>query len=318
MLDFDGIGNALALDLVEYLPDLSSYDAIISAHPWSTVIVAACLLQRHTNDPMLVDCHGEFAPFPVSVHPRVDLYVGGRIQRSLPWKIRARCVPTGIPVRRQFDARGVPKQNKLVVMLGADGRSDAGVAECLPAIIRAVKPDTIVVLSGYQFRQEIWQEAGPELDRTISFVSDRDDVSDILADTKWLLTKASGSPVAEGFVSGCHVLCFASGVFWEDEARAYLSAERVVFPVGPADCLGDVVVDDIALNAIADQCSSANENIWSTIEGGREPPRSDLEAKAVALLRSNVELDDPIVRRLERTSEVFRELCSVWDAGIVD
>ncbi|MFD0207129.1 MULTISPECIES: hypothetical protein [Saccharothrix] len=260
ILDSEAIPEALGPDLAHLLPDPADYDVVLSAHPWSTAVAITAM--ESVTGTMLVDCHGEFAPFPNGFHERVDLYVGGRLSRSVPAWVRRRCVPTGVPVRAQFGRDRRPKEPKLVLLGGSAGHAITETARLAAGVAERVGARQVVAIAPNDEVASSWRTAGiPDV------AVEPTDISSQLADATWLITKASGPPVAEGLASGCQVLCPPSGVFWEDEARAYLSAERVVHPLAPLGAVPSRVdVDVEAARRVAQECVDAGSAIWTSIE----------------------------------------------------
>lgn len=320
LLYYPGLPAALERDLAKHLP-VSSADVVVSTHSWSMAISSRALEMAKSNA-LLVDCHGDFTPGPAAVSPRVDAYVGAIISRSLPLPARNRIWLTGPPVRESF-SRGVPgvqRHNFLTVIGGASSWFIEEIAPVVQLLADATRPDRVLVLSKNPDSIARWK-AVLRLPAALEaeYIAGREDISDLLLQSRWLVTKASGAAVAEGLACGCRVICIPSGVFWEDEARAHLAANGAVAAIDRSMPVAEVrrILSGIKeLHPIGDLCRKAASAIWDVIESGC--PIKDSPREEIAALSKIAELlDDGNLHGLEHTGIALKSGIRAW-GGRVD
>ena len=268
--------------------DLGSHEAVIATHPWTGKLIGV-EAARQGADAAIVECHAEFSRFPVFADARVDAYFGAGELAPNPTAIRKRCHTAGIPIRSSFiparNARSV-RRRQLVVNAGASGWLIARTAVHLPLLVEALQPDTVNLLAPSEAAVDEWER---RLVGSVPIANEMTigstDVGDLLCSSRWLLTKAGGTPVAEGLAAGCEVYSFESGVPWEDEALTWLAARYQVVAMRP-----NMSVDELRLagqtvaatpRTTAHACRVAANVIWTAIERGQftqepEPAAGDL------------------------------------------
>lgn len=284
ILDRPDLPAALAQDLAGLLP-IEEYDVVLSVHPWSTVIVAQCL-QRNNKHVYFADVTCDFGGFPVFYPREVDVFFGSGRPRALSPQFSSKCMSVGIPARREFFATDDEKRGRLLVATaGTSGWLIERIVACIPAASRLVEPDELVVLAPNSAAATKWRSALRTSGVRADVAEVGRDVAPWLRKARWVLTKASGAAVTESLAAGCRVLAVESGVFWEDDARDYLSSRFVVIPVEVETDMREFR-SLIALESTwRDACAIARSSgtvIWNAIEERRqlEPDRS-----AIATLR---------------------------------
>ena len=279
----------LQLLLDRHFPE--GVDSILSAHPWSTLALARWLEPR--PGPTLVDCHSEFTPFPVFPHPRVNSFVGAGRPTPRNRQLAERLHVLGLPVRRSF----VPlsetrtRDGTLVVNAGSDAWAIKEVAKVVPQAARLLEPSRVVLLAPTASADHAWRSelrVGGRFETLVGVT----DIGLLLCASSWLVTKAGGTPIAEGLVAGCSVLAMATGIPWEDDGLSWLTSRGHVIPIGgtfpeqwTASLLGAREGQDTGLRSmLADSAS----NIWRHLELGAQVAPVDAYASiASELVRSS-------------------------------
>lgn len=309
VLDSTRIAGALALDLGKWVS--ADFDAVISVHPWSTSIANRALTDGASQS-FLVDLTADFTPFPVLVCPRVDCYLGPGPHRPLPLRVRHRSLQVGLPVRKSFSGSTTKrKPGLLVVSAGAGAWLIAKTAACLPVVTEALSPSWLVALAPTVESAVEWRTALERVGVAAEVRTGITDTGPLLSDATWLLTKASGAAVAEGLAAGCAVLALESGVFWEDEARAYLSAARVVAPVAPTDSAPSLHASLAASDQrerVAMLCRRAGDDIYDVLERGLPVGRETRGERVAAEIQQRLSRE----RVLPASTEVTSELLADW------
>lgn len=288
LLDEKQLWNAIVTDFVDHI-NLTGFDVIICVHLWSTMIVAE-KLKSADLDSKLIDVSGEFSRFPVVINDRVDAYVGGGSVAPLPPKIRGRCHSLGVPVRQGFISHGKEaRKEHLVVSSGTDGWSSNQLAKVLPKVVRALNPRRVLLLAPNATSRAVWEKAISAAPDQIYEIKYRvTDISGLLRNSRWFLTKASGPGAAEGFAAGCELILAATGVFWEDDARSDLLSLLAATPV-------DVSIEDDELaflarrgasnrKLLAERCIQAAASVWQLIEEGC--PQRNVDANDLTIVGS--------------------------------
>lgn len=218
------ISNELLDIFAEELPfdtDLSTYDAIISTHQYSTSILAAHK-QKQECESLLLHVHTNYTPFPLRTHPLIDFYTGATPREDSEDGIHKKLIATGIPVRRAFRYNGEPKEKKIIVLGGADGFGE----------IEKIAEFTTKINSNYELQivcgrnTKVYDELRkrfPSL-HVLGFI---DDLSGYFNRAEFVITKASGLTVAEALNCECIPIFPPPILSWEDEAAKYLCAQGV-------------------------------------------------------------------------------------------
>jgi hypothetical protein len=236
ILDDPRIASGLTRDLSSLVPS-QDFECIVSVHPWSSVIVAnatQCLASK--SRPFVVDCHGEFTPFPLRLVtvPGVDAYLGGLFPGPASPRVRRRMLSTGIPVRTQFQRAPLPPQSgtrrALAISLGHGSWAQRCVDACIAPIIEFLQPQALYVI-GTRVAADAWDARVTTSLKGARYVASADEIASALRRSSHLVTKASGSAVAEALACDCTPLCVATGVFWEDESRAWLASSDAAIPI---------------------------------------------------------------------------------------
>lgn len=258
LLEAEWIDRALHLDLGFELPDLSAYTTILSVHPWSSSIVGSELVRTRNRSTTLVDVTGDFAPFPRSSHKRIDLYCGAGPARPMSLRDVGRCLTTGVPVRRSFECHSeADKQDWVLVNAGRDGWSLRTALEQLPSLVKKVKPSRIYI-AGTKSSTRLSGLGEAELHHIVS-----DDLSSLMQQCRWVLTKASGPPVAEALASRAIPIVYPSGIHWEDDNADRLVAREVCSSIDNLSADDLKFEDRRARVAARKQTLRAAMNIWA-------------------------------------------------------
>jgi hypothetical protein len=211
------VQEALVRDLAPALPhDLSDSDAVLSVHPWSSMLLDRALGRDLAR---LIDCHVEFSSFPVRPLVLATWQTGTWAPRPAVPAERVKHRRTGIPVRRAFAAR--PKSSgTLAVNCGSDGWFAGRALAALPALASAVGATEVVLLAGDRLQAD--PRDLTRLRADVRVIEGQPDVSAEVSRARYLITKAGGAPVAEAPACGAVPILLSSGVSWEDEALARL------------------------------------------------------------------------------------------------
>ena len=316
LMDNHELWQALVKDLIDKI-DLIDNDVVISVHPWSTLIAAEKLRQLGSKS-FLIDYSIDFARFPVVIDNRINAYIGGGEIAPFPIRIRDRCHRFGVPVPKKFVTKGYKRPDRLIVSGGTDGFSSLRLAEVLPNVVNALNPCEIDLLSPTPSTRDVWQKTTSKLALSNYKIIDHEtDISMILKDSKWYLTKASGPGVSEGLVAGCELLLVRSGVFWEDDARDALVGNHVAFPINPG-----LSNDKLSLNiqewtsnrgSLALECVLAASSTWKFIEDGVTNLMTEsLDNLAVSDLLAKLSNFELTYNYLPQTTKVLRALLEDW------
>lgn len=316
LLDDHDLWQALVHDLVNRL-DISDYQVIVSVHPWSTLIAAEKLRQQGSRS-TLIDYTIDFGRFPIVVDRRIDSYIGAGDVGPFPPRIRQRCQRFGIPVRQQFVAQtDVQKSDNLVVSGGTDGFLSQKLSTVLPQVVEALEPALVTILAPTSSARSLWDKALPTLPKSNYRIEvGKTDISQILKEGKWYLTKAS-TGIVEGLAAGCELLLVQSGVFWEDDARDALVTRGVAFPV-------DYTATTMSLRAtiqngsphrqmIANECITAAAETWNFVEKGCPNQKDEFsDDLAVSNLLSNLVSTESSSKVLPETTKMLKTLLDDW------
>lgn len=266
LMEADWVDQTLAEDLWDLL-ELSGFDLVVSAHPWSTSIVAEALVRMGDVSTRLVDYTGELGGFPLSTHPRVDRYFGGGALVQPVADVRARCIATGVVVRPTFSLPVLSVERRgIVVLSGATGsqfRTSLIAAIEFQNHIGEIHP--LKFICGQSPGDPLIEKAehiGGEV------VIGEVDISQHLAAARWCLTKASGSSLAEALAVGCWTVGYRSGVPWEDAYLGDLVTRRVVAVVGEdlSKYPPSIFADGSPWEAAGRSCRMAAEALWKSME----------------------------------------------------
>ncbi|HET7120117.1 MAG TPA: hypothetical protein VFI17_02555 [Solirubrobacterales bacterium] len=309
LMDDGRLSSALARDLRGLLsPD--GFDVIISTHPWSTAICAK-ELQLDNDSPRLLDCHGEFTPFPMPLLTGigVDAYVGGVLTAAARPIDRARTWPTGVPVRIPFQLAPRRAEEAVLAINAGHGSWAFDTASVLARELAHVHGlEAAIVFTGDPAAMERWEGALRGAFDELQFASSAIDIHEALLKSRALLTKASGSAVAEALAAECRILCFESGVFWEDDARARLAALDVAQPISPGSLVSrDGLRLSAAASRLGELCRNAAQTIWGIAEMDRPWRQRQPSAAAPFVMRALERCDG-----LPSSSSAVRELLSEW------
>ena len=313
----EGLVTALTTDLVSILEDSFPHgvDAILSVHPWSTLALANWL--DTTPGPLLVDCHSDFTPFPVFAHRRVDSFVGTGRPRPVSAEVSLRLQVLGLPVRSSFiPSLDSQRSRTLVVNAGSDAWAVRHVAAVVPFVSRLLQPRRIVLLAPTADAARAWEEA-VEVDPRTEILTGVTDIGPLLCAALWLLTKAGGTPVAEGLVAGCLVLAMPTGIPWEDDGLSWLAMRGYVVPVGGTfplqwseALLRQPLESDRELRSLL---ADAGSSIWRHVEaGGPLSSAGELATVARDLLASDEQR--AAVDALPATALQLRKVLGSWRA----
>jgi hypothetical protein len=150
----------------------------------------------------------------------------------------------------------------MAVNCGADGWFlDRALSE-LPRIVAATRCNHVTMLLGAQTNLD--ESVLRSLAADVAAVAGSSDISAVLSDSQFLLTKAGGAPVAEALGADAIPILLDSGVPWEDEARIRLIAANAGL-----DGLSPLLSDDIQrerwragdYTRLGELCRSAAESV---------------------------------------------------------
>lgn len=316
LLDDSRIADALTHDVGDDL-DLSDTDVVVSVHPWSTMICAS-VIRREGLDVLLVDLHGEFSPGPIPL-VRVDevgLFVGVEMVASLSPTMRRRVRRTGVPVRSQF-ADGVDDifpRRALTVSCGHGGWSIDAAMPTVRLMVDRTEPREIFCVGAVP---PAVADLGEKRHLTVTPCGSASSIALALRQSRYAVTKASGTNIAECLSSGTVAVCPPSGVFWEDEARAYLSAIGAIVPselageIDLASAVASVGTRDRLRCRVADAAVSAWTCIAMALRGHpqADDPSLGQPVGLVEEILADVESHD---RSLREVSRVVAELLRAW------
>lgn len=309
LLDDPRITDALCGDLAGLVPlDL---DCCISTHPWSTVI-AATAFEASGASTLLIDSHGEFTPGPLHVtcRDRVDLFVGMTAAAAHPTRVLNRTRLTGVPVRAAFALPPNGARARSGVTLNA-GTEHWALNTSLTLTESVLKSSSVRQLFVIGPRSEQIDRWAATCDVKVAYRDTGNEIADALRSSKLVITKASGSMVAEAVACEAIPLYVRSGVFWEDDARAALSASGV--GLTGSDLCRLALVDYEACQRLGGSCRGAGNSIWAEIEclAERRPrTRSPLSSALADTLLAP--LDDFADSDLAATSTAFAEVTRDW------
>lgn len=230
LMDDPTVADNLASDLWHRLPTLAEYDAVISVHPWSTVIIARALSEQNNTSTVLADCNVNWGPIPDMEVSRVDLFCGGLLRRPVRPALWHRCIPTGVPVRQSFvTGQQETLLGKVCVASGRLGQSTSLVIDAYNRFKSIVQPNQVIVAGAGQ-GEALWRAVvGSKTELVL--IPDIDDVSPYWHGAEWVITKASAASIAEAFAVGAKVVGVASGVLWEDNCMSLLASRGAITPV---------------------------------------------------------------------------------------
>lgn len=212
--------------------DIAGYDAVLSVHPWSTLVAAKLLADSGAT---LVDCHVEFSSFPITPVGRATWHTGTWAAKTVVPSVLRSLRTVGVPIRSSF-VSGNKRVGSLAVNCGADGWFLDQVLSELPRIVAATRCDHVTMLIGTQSNLD--ERVLRSLAVDVTVVAGSSDVSAVLSESQFLLTKAGGAPVAEALGAGTIPILLDSGVPWEDEARVRLVAANAALD-GESPLLSD-------------------------------------------------------------------------------
>lgn len=279
-MDLPDIPLLLAEDLFDRTEFLLNVDAVVSVHPWTSIVLAEAALRRGADDLLIFDVAGDFTHTPVLPHDRVDMYLGGIGARPLSAKVRRKVHATGVPARYSDSTRGSYVDGRLYVAFGRTGYAHKSALVSLMQVVGALRPAEIVIASAGNTKAE--REFIESLrDVAVISVPSGDDVIPWINSAQWILTKASGASISEALASNATVIAYESGVFWEDDSLRYLYAAGAV-----------LTVDAIVANPLA---SAPRRDSWrqtaqqsakitvDTIANrlGKEPREPDVDGRSV-------------------------------------
>ena len=305
---------ALLNDLVTILERswIGRAEAILSVHPWATLALARWL--QATPAPLLIDCHSDFTPYPVFAHPRVNAFVGACRPRLLSAEVSRRLQPLGLPVRRSFNPPVNARRNRtLVVNAGSDAWAVQHVGAVVPFVAELLKPDEVILLAPTADAAKAW-EAEIDASPARKVVMGVTDIGPLLCHATWFLTKAGGTPLAEGLVAGCTVLAMRTGIPWEDDGLAWLAMRGNVIPVDDAfpSQWSELLIKQgvVPSSELRQMLADSVHAIWRHVEAGSPlAPVDDVVGLAERLIVGDTALEgDP----LPATSRELRRILEGW------
>lgn len=260
VLDDPRLAQAIARD---FGPTLRSVDAdvVIAAHPWAAWLCAE-RAQRGAFPPV-VNLHGEFEPGPIPLlwRPEIDMHVGVVQKASSPPRVQRITHSTGVPVRAPFSAQPSDRtvRNGIAVSSGIGGWAESKTFDLLRSSFSTF-PDSV--------RLNVIGHLSPEMSRLAGEFgvdavahSKAEEIAEALRASSVLVTKASGSNVAEALACRTHLICASSGVFWEDAARGHVIAEGLASREPTAN-----QTDHARVEQAGEICRMASERIWGLVE----------------------------------------------------
>lgn len=307
MLDEDWIGPALHADLGHLLP--RDFDIYLSVHPWSTIICARELALRDDAHARLIDYHGEFSQFPIALHERVNLFLGGGDIRPLEPSIRRRCVATGVCVPRRFyDGVKAPgRSDTLVVSAGADGWAVTALAPAATYLIAHLSPSRTLLLAPTSEAAAAWRASAAQGE----IIEGVTDIAPLLKTARYYLSKGGGTAVAEGLAAGCQSYVARSGIFWEDDALAWLALNGIAAFVSPGRAIAPI--DEIAAAHERDRTRRAAASVWDAFASA-PAAAPDNEDETLRCLIGSV--TDAATENLPHTTEKLLARLQAWHAQL--
>jgi hypothetical protein len=294
IMDDPRIIEGLVADLSDLLP-LHDADGVISVHPWSTAIAAEAASRLSPKQrPEIIDCHGEFSPFPLDVakSPFVSCYAGGVFPAAGPPNIRRRTMNTGVPVRVPFQAgpSSCAERSGLTISVGHDSWAASPIGACLEPVVELLRPSMVYVIGESSDAATVDYRVALTVPQ---YVTKGDEISQALGASSHLLTKGSGSAIAEALAMGCIPLCVESGVFWEDEARAWLSGANAVIPIDVESAGRGSWCSVVpgGMPNLGAECRRAANKIWGMLEQLRESDKTERKCVLPAAI-------DKMIRRI--------------------
>src|SRR3989338_804183 len=293
------ISKELLEIIAEELPfdkNLSSYDAIISTHHYSSSVIAAHKVKQNCNT-LLIDVHTDYTPHPLIMHPLINFYTGAIPLEDAGSELNKRIVTTGIPVRKSFQYYGTPKEKKIMIMGGADGFGELEkMVEFVASINNIYEPTVICGRNTLSYKR--LKRKFPKY-QILGYVAD---LSEQFKTAEFVLTKASGLTVAEALNSECIPLFTPPILFWEYEASKYISAH------GAGICLPDFGPNSIkTINAVFssdDYKQALRQQIRQLAKPNATKDIVDLiEHKGRTETRSNPQ--EKMITEMKRYYEVF-------------
>jgi len=101
-----------------------------------------------------------------------------------------------------------------------------------------------------------------------------------------------------------------SGVFWQDEARAYLSADRVVVPVVASDVPLELIAATMPSRnreLFAVQCRVASSAVWDTLERGLPANRPIADISVAAQVEERLQTEQMLPATTAALSRILAE-----------
>lgn len=306
LLDEEWIARLLAEDLASCIP--LGFDTYVSVHPWSSTVCAEALVRSGKDRATLIDYTSEFSAFPLVVHDRVNAYLGGGAVRPLEPKYRARCSSVGVAVPRRFHASadGGMRDSRLVVSAGSDGWAISAMLPSVSLLAETLAPKNIVLLAPTPEAVTAWKRHDIANARIAEGITD---ISALLKESRWYLSKGGGTAVAEGLVARCEGFVASSGIFWEEDSSMFLAAHGVIALVGRMSRL-----DEDARRHERNRCLTAASSVWECVRTGSIPQAN---ARELEVLTALIERSDDIPEdgTIPSTTRMLRQRLRDWRDG---
>jgi processive 1,2-diacylglycerol beta-glucosyltransferase len=200
--------------------NLSDFDLIISTHPYTSFVVAECIKQNNFLTP-LIDFHTDFTPFPVVEHEKISYHIGMFPKMVNKLSTVSKSIISFLPVSQRFyDLDTSEKENKIVIMGGADGFGH--IEDSLNWALDVFTNHEIVVLCGRN--QELFEILTHRFtNNNIHILGYSENVEKYLHKAKFIISKASGSTIAEALVMNAIPIFAPSDLPWERDAAMQLN-----------------------------------------------------------------------------------------------
>lgn len=219
-------------------------DDVVAVHPYSAW-AAAELLAGSTR---VWHIHTDFTPGPVFNSAHYAAVFG---PRSWPQRPRDILEQTGIPVTVPTVHERRTRSIEIVLAGGSDGFGS--IETCLD-VLGPWRTKTVVVTG----RNPVLRDRIAKRYGDIAGLYGWVDLPRLMADTRTVITKASGLTLAEAFRLGCACICSPPVVRWEAEAGAILSAQGSIVQIPDAgtfskQLLHRLLSDEDSIDALAER-----------------------------------------------------------------
>ena len=202
---------------------LEYYDVVVSTHPYTSRMIAEIKQQRGL-DFFLVDCDVNYSGFPLVTHDSIDAYVGARPISGTPLNIEKKMNVTGIPINNKFRYDPSVKENIIVVMGGTHGMGN--IDKVVDFLYNIESNYAIHVVTGNNKPLYNLLNLKYSNKPNIRIFGYCNNMPEILNKSKIVITKGSGSSIAESLASG-NVLVFPEPVLhWEKMGAEYITTKR--------------------------------------------------------------------------------------------